>query len=601
MNHLAHRPGLSKWKGSLWGVVFCLGLYALPWGQAQQQAPPPGSVADQLQQARDILQSHDLPEARRILENVVHRSPGSAEAWLLLADTYSQLGTEGEAIRGYETVLKLQPNSPNALYNLAILQLRRNRVEEAARYLEALHRQRPRDRDVLFPLAHCLFLLGRTSEGQQAVEEVMNTAGDSASVYLKAGQFLLAHGKVEEALEPLGRALNLTPGSDESRITLALAESQLGHPARVIELLQGHPKMDSPLYASLLGSALCDEKDFERAVPLLETAIRQHGEEKLPYLQLAAGYAGLSKGQEAVRTLQQAHARWPEDVRIRSALARQLFHVHDPVGALVVLREAPETTLTTEELGLLVEGYAGLNRLDEARRYGELAAQRKDVSESVLIALANVYQLEARDPEAIALLEKHRTKFADSPRYLFTLAFSYYNQGNYSLSNDLLGDVITRDQNLAPAFYLRGSCLSSLGKPEEALPQYETAARLAPDDSLYHFQLGMVLSLLRQKDRAEAELKKSLELNDRHAPAHYELAKIYFDSSRDELARQQLEEAIRVNPEFESPYYLLSRVYARLGRQEDSATTLKHFKELQQKQREAERALKEASMGGQNP
>ena len=111
----------------------------------------------------------------------------------------------------------------------------------------------------------------------------------------------------------------------------------------------------------------------------------------------------------------------------------------------------------------------------------------------------------------------------------------------------------------------------------------------------------MVLSTLRQKVPAEAELKKSIELNAGHAPAHYELAKIYFDSSRDELARRQLEEAIRVNPEFQSPYYLLGRVYARLGRQEDSATTLKHFRELQQKQREAERALKEASMGGQNP
>ncbi len=601
MNPLPHRPGWNKRKPNVWAVVFCLGLCALPWGHAQQPPRPPVSEGDPLQQARDLLQRHDLPEARQVLENAVHRSPGSAEAWRLLADTYSQLGMEDEAIQGYETVLKLQPNSPNALYNLSILQLRRNRPEEAARSLETLHRQRPHDQDVLLASAQCLFLLGRTSEGQQVVEEVISAASDSASVYLKVGQFLLAHGKVEEALEPLGRALDLAPASDESRITLALAESKLGHSARVIELLQDHPQMDSPFYASLLGSALCDQKDFERSVPLLETAIRQQGEEKLLYLQLATGYAGLSKGQESVRILQQAHVRWPNDVQIRSALARQLFYVHDPVGALVVLREAPESSLTTEELGLLVEGYAGLNRLDEARRYGELAAQRADVPEPVLIALANVYQLDARDPEAIALLERYRSKSADSPRYLFTLAFSYYNRGNYLLSNDLLGEVIARDPKLAQAFYLRGSCLSSLGKPEDALPQYETAARLAPDNFLYHFQLGMVLSLLHQKERGAAELKKSLELNDRHAPAHYELAKIYFDSSRDELARQQLEKAIQVNPEFESSYYLLSRVYARLGRREESAATLKHFQELQLKQREAERALKETSMDRQNP
>jgi tetratricopeptide (TPR) repeat protein len=104
---------------------------------------------------------------------------------------------------------------------------------------------------------------------------------------LNLGKFLLAHGRAEDAIEPLNRALNLAPGSDESRMTLAVAESQLGHPVRVIELLQGHEQLDSPLFASLLGSAYCDEKDFERAIPLLEAAIRQHGEEKQLYLQLA--------------------------------------------------------------------------------------------------------------------------------------------------------------------------------------------------------------------------------------------------------------------------------------------------------------------------
>jgi tetratricopeptide (TPR) repeat protein len=355
MDQFVCRGGLNKTKEGVWAVVFCLSLCALPWGHAQQQAILPGTVADPLRQARDLLQSHNLPEARKVLEDVVRRRPDSAEAWLLLADTYSQLGMEGEAIQGYQTTLKLQPNAPNALYNVGILLLRRNRREEAAPYLEAFHRLRPRDQEVLYPLADCLFQLGRTAEGQQAIEEVMNTAGDSAPAYLKAGQFLLAHGRAEAALVPLGRALNLAPASDESRIALALAESQLGHPARVIELLQDHSDMHSPLYASLLGSALCDQKEFARAVPLLETAVREHSEEKLPYLQLAASYAGLSKGQEAVRTLQQAHARWPEDVQIRSALARQLFRVHDPIGALVVLREPLEKSLTTDELNMLVE------------------------------------------------------------------------------------------------------------------------------------------------------------------------------------------------------------------------------------------------------
>jgi hypothetical protein len=102
MSALFYRPGSNGTRGGAWAVVFCLGLCVLPWVQAQQQASSPGSVGDPLQQARDLLESHDLPEARRLLEDLVERSPGSAEAWLLLSDTYSQLDMEGESIRGYD-------------------------------------------------------------------------------------------------------------------------------------------------------------------------------------------------------------------------------------------------------------------------------------------------------------------------------------------------------------------------------------------------------------------------------------------------------------------------------------------------------------------
>jgi len=598
-NRLFDGRGLDKRTCVLWVPVLCFGAYSMLWGQAQRQTREPPT--DPLQEARALLNGHDLEGARRVLERTVERRPRSAEAWLLLADTCSQLNLESEAIQGYEKVLRLDPESPSALYNLAILHLRGNRPKEAIRYLEILRRRNPRDPEVLFSLAQCLFLLGRAEEGQRTVTDILNTSSDSSSLYLKLGKFLMARGRAEDAIGPLGRALQLAPDSDESRITLAVAESQSGHPARVIEVLQGHEELNSPLYASLLGSAYCDAKDFERAVPYLEAAVRQQVDERQLYLELAKSYAGMAKAHEAVETLHQAHARWPADAQIRSALARELFRAGDRVGALVVLREAPETALTQEELTLLVESYAGLGRRDEAQRYGQLAVQRADVSESAILALANVYQLDARDPEAITLLEKHRARFSESPPYLFTLAFSYYNRGNYTASDDLLNSVIARDPTLAQAFYLRGNCLSSLGKPEQAVPEYETAARLAPGKFLYHFQLGMVLSRLGQKERAEAELKKSLALNDQHAPAHYELARIYGDTNRDELARRQLEEAIKVNPQFESSYYLLSQVYARLGRGEDSSAALKQFKELQRQERESERARKEASLGRQNP
>src|SRR5439155_19382549 len=312
-------------------------------GEAQPNPSQDTSALQLVQKSESLLRSHDARQAKQVLEQAVTAAPENAKAWGLLADAFSQLGLEQDAIRAYDNTLKLRPDAPLALYNLGSLQLRQGRFEEAARCLQSFHRLQPQDKSVLLPLAHCLLSLGRNAEAQATVNELLKASDNDPEVNLKAGNLLLAHGEVQAALKPLGDALQLRAGADEARLMLAMAESQLGRPARVIELLQGHPLRESPLYASLLGSALCDKKDYERAVPLLEEAIRQHTEEKPPYLRLAAAYAGLSKGQEAVQTLQQAHARWPDDVQIRSALARQLFTARDPVGALVVLREAPES------------------------------------------------------------------------------------------------------------------------------------------------------------------------------------------------------------------------------------------------------------------
>lgn len=548
-----------------------------------QSPVPQGPSAEQLsRQGEDLLRSHHALQAKQVLERAAKRDPANAGAWELLGAVYSQLGLKQDAIRAYDNALKLRPKNPLALYNLGALQLGQGRFEDAVRYLQSFHKLQPQNRSVLLALAQCFLSLGRNTEAQTTIDELLAASGNNPELDLRAGELLLAHGQVHSALKPLSDAFHLRPSSDEARLMLAMADDRANQPARVIDLLAEHRIPNSTNYVILLASAFNAERRFGEAAPLLDKTIREQGDQKALCLLLAEAYAGLSKNKLAAKTLQEGHSLWPDDVKIQSALVSQLLDMRDLSGALTVLQKAPEPKLTMADLELLIKGYAARNQLQQAQHYGELAAQRADVTESALIALANVYQIERRDTEAIALLEKNRPKFSTSPRYLYTLAFSYYNRGNFPVSNELLRSVIARDPNLSQAFYLKGSCLASLGKLRDALPQYEAAVRLVPSNALYRSQLGMVLSMLGQNGRAETELTKSIEINDRYAPAHYELAKIYFHSSRYELARQQLEESIRVNPKFDSSYYLLSRVLVRLGKHQAAAAMLKHFNAMNQ-------------------
>lgn len=581
-------------------LVAAWGWMAVPGG-AQSVSSSATRVANLTQQALELLRSGQPGKAQEQLQKAIAIAPDSVQAHLLLADADAQLGKANEAIQNYEIVLNLRPNYPSALHNLGILKLQAGRFDAAAGYLLAYRKQSPDDRQVLLPLAQCLFELGRNQEGLQVIQTAVAAGNDSPVLLQKAGELLLAYGLVEPAVKPLEKALELDPSSDECRLTLAVAETRRHHDESVVRLLGNHPKAHEPSFAIILGPALCRLNHCQEAVLTLEKAMESHANDRRLSLSLAEAYAGAGDHQKAVQTLRSADSLWPRDAEIRTALARELLQAGDPSSASAALEEKGKGPLTEGELCVLAESYVAQNRMSEAEQVALRAASGNAPEEASLLVLANIYLLQGRDPEILTLLERHRQRFSGSPRYLFTLALSYYNRGNYSQASDLLAKVTALDPALAQAHYLTGNCLASLGKLEDAVPHYQTAVNLAPGNFLYHFYLGFVLSRVGKKEPAEKELNTSIELNGSHAPAHYELANIYYDSGRYDAARVELEKATQINPELESSYYLLSRVYASLGRNDDASAALKQFRQIQQRRRDEERAIKERAASDEKP
>ena len=80
--------------------------------------------------------------------------------------------------------------------------------------------------------------------------------------------------------------------------------------------------------------------------------------------------------------------------------------------------------------------------------------------------------------EALSLAQDARRELPDSPQTADTLAWVYYNKGNYSSALDLLQD----------------------------------AAKTSPDDASVQFHLGMTYSKLNDKENAQLHLKKATSL-----------------------------------------------------------------------------------------
>jgi Flp pilus assembly protein TadD len=72
----------------------------------------------------------------------------------------------------------------------------------------------------------------------------------------------------------------------------------------------------------------------------------------------------------------------------------------------------------------------------------------------------------------------------------------------------------------------------------------------APHLTAAHIDLGIAYGLAGDVERAEASIKRALELNPRHPVAHNELGIVYRRTGRFEQARESYERALAVFPDF---------------------------------------------------
>jgi superkiller protein 3 len=101
---------------------------------------------------------------------------------------------------------------------------------------------------------------------------------------------------------------------------------------------------------------------------------------------------------------------------------------------------------------------------------------------------------------------------------------------------------------------------------DDALKEFEEAARLSPDTAIAHYWVGMTYFYKRDREKALAKFKKVLDLEPKNYHALGMIGKtLSFDRAKLDDAIKYLNQALAINPDYAEAHFDLGRIYALKG------------------------------------
>jgi len=133
-----------------------------------------------------------------------------------------------------------------------------------------------------------------------------------------------------------------------------------------------------------------------------------------------------------------------------------------------------------------------------------------------------------------------------------------------------------------------GAALQALGRPGEALPYLEGAARIRPADAMTRNNLAAALFSLERFDAAAREFRAALALDPGYQNARYNLARTLVAEGDNAAALTELQAHLRANPNDADAQAFTGRLLGSMGR---FAEAVPHFRQAAELEPESAAAL----------
>ena len=138
---------------------------------------------------------------------------------------------------------------------------------------------------------------------------------------------------------------------------------------------------------------------------------------------------------------------------------------------------------------------------------------------------------EGRIEESIILLEESQKLDPGNYMYPYEIAYAHVLKKDYETAIEILKEIKEYDTLNSQVYQMLGNCYSYLGRPDDAIKEYEEGMKHFPNAGNLHLEKGNVF--LHQENYGEAikNYEKGIEVDPTFPSNYYRLAKLFLYST----------------------------------------------------------------------
>jgi tetratricopeptide (TPR) repeat protein len=398
-----------------------------------------------------LLNDGKTDDAFNLLQKSAKANPENLQVKLWLGRAALAKGDTTAAQKSFRDASRINPKSMEAQSGLAQVSMQLHDYTTLAQVAEAAI--------AIAPQSAIPYLWRGMAEGSQKLwdkadadfREAIKLDPKNSGAYLELGQLRLVQKKIPEATSLLEQALETNPNSARALGLLVSIDMFQKQPARAMSRVQAQiakSPQNSDMY-DLLAQLQLQSGDAAGALASSQKTMQLNPKDSGAVMTYARAQIGMGDTAKAIGTWQQWVKDHPTDAQAFTILGTLQESQGDRSGATASYKKAlaiqPDQAVAANNLAYLMTETGG--NLDVALSLAQTA---------------------------------HRV-LPNSPDTADTLAWIYYQKGNYDSGRDLLEDALKTSPNNAAIHYHLGMIYSKLSDKANAALHLKKAAALAPN------------------------------------------------------------------------------------------------------------------------